>query len=163
MSVDPQTFRRAMGQFASGVTVVTTAGNGQTYGVTASAFTSLSLDPPLVIVCLAKALSVHNAIEERGVFAVNMLGAHQLDFGLRFAGLEPEVTDRFTGIDWRKAPSGAPLLPDCLAWIDCRLWNVCAGGDHTIFVGEVQDAGVSDHDQPLLYHNRLWRRGFSGS
>jgi flavin reductase (DIM6/NTAB) family NADH-FMN oxidoreductase RutF len=162
MSIDPGRFRQAMGRFASGVTVVTTARNEQTYGVTASAFASLSLDPPLVLVCLAKSLGAHRAIEESGVFAVNMLGAHQLDFGLRFAGLDPEVTDRFLGIGWRAAASGAPLLPDCLAFVDCRLWNVYDGGDHSIFVGEVQDAGVSDHDQPLLYHNRLWRRGLSG-
>lgn len=77
---------------------------------------------------------------------------------MRFAGLRPEITDRFAGPTTQTAVTGCPLLPDSLAWVDCTVWAMYDGGDHTIFVGEVQDLSVSDLDMPLLYHNRLWRR-----
>ncbi len=158
MTVHPDDFKRAMAQFASGVTVVTTRYGGVPVGVTASSFTSLSLDPPLVLVCLAKRLFTHKAIAESGVFAVNVLGAHQVELGMRFAGMRPEIKDRFADLHTTTAVTGSPLLPDTLAWVDCTVWAMYDGGDHTIFVGEVQDLAVSDLDRPLLYHNRLWRR-----
>ncbi len=158
MTVHPNDFKRAMAQFASGVTVVTTRYNDTPLGVTASSFTSLSLDPPLVLVSLAKRLFTHKAIAESGVFAVNVLAAHQLELGMRFAGLRPQHPDRFAGLPTTTAVTGCPLLPDTLAWVDCTVWAMYDGGDHTIFVGEVQDLSVSDLDMPLLYHNRLWRR-----
>ena len=147
-----------MGQFASGVTVVTTVSEGKKVGLTASSFASLSVEPPLVLVCLAKKLYTHRAIEESGVFAVNILGAHQLDLGLRFAGMKPEVIDRFADLELGIAKTGAPLLTGSLASVDCRLWNQYEGGDHSIFVGEVQGIVTSSLANPLLYHDRLWRR-----
>ncbi len=158
MAVDLQAFKQALSQFASGVTVVTTAHEGRRFGLTASAFTSLSLEPPLVLVCLARKTPTHGVIEKSGVFAVNVLGAHQLEFGLRFAGLLPGLTDRFEGIETRAAATGSPLLPGVLSWVDCRLWNRYEGGDHSIFVGEVVDLAATTSDTPLLYHNRVWRR-----
>ncbi len=161
MPFDSSEFKRAMSQFASGVTVVTTR-HGQTpIGVTASSFTSLSLEPPLVLVSLNKKLFTHNVIAESGVFAVNVLSAQQLEIGMRFAGMRPEITDRFAGLTTQTAVTGCPLLPDSLAWVDCTVWAMYDGGDHTIFVGEVKDLSVSDLDMPLLYHNRLWRRSES--
>lgn len=147
-----------MGLYASGVTVVTTLSGGVSVGLTASSFASLSLDPPLVLVCLAKKLYTHRAIEESGFFAVNILGSHQLDLGLRFAGMKPDVSDRFAGLEIGKGPTGAPLLTGSLASVDCRLWNRYDGGDHSIFVGEVQAIVTSSLESPLLYHDRLWRR-----
>lgn len=161
MPFDPSEFKRAMSQFASGVTVVTTRHGKTPIGVTASSFTSLSLEPPLVLVSLNKKLFTHNVIAESGVFAVNVLSAQQLEIGMRFAGLRPEITDRFAGLTTQTAVTGCPLLPDSLAWVDCTVWAMYDGGDHTIFVGEVQDLSVSDLDMPLLYHNRLWRRSES--
>ncbi len=161
MTFDPADFKRAMSQFASGVTVVTTLYGQTPLGVTASSFTSLSLEPPLVLVSLNKKLFTHKAITESGVFAVNVLSAQQLEIGMRFAGLKPEITDRFAGLKTQTAVTGCPLLPDSLAWVDCALWATYDGGDHTIFVGEVRDLSVSDLDMPLLYHNRLWRRSES--
>lgn len=158
MTFNANDFKRAMGQFASGVTVVTTLHGRTPIGVTASSFTSLSLDPPLVLVSLNKRLFTHNVIAESGVFAVNVLAAHQLELGMRFAGMRPEITDRFAGLQTVTAVTGSPLLPDSLAWVDCAVWAMYDGGDHTIFVGEVRDLSVSDLDMPLLYHNRLWRR-----
>ena len=158
MTFHPNDFKRAMSQFASGVTVVTTKHGDTPIGITASSFTSLSLDPPLVIVSLDKKLFTHNVIAESGFFAVNVLSARQLDLGMRFAGMKPEIKDRFAGINVRTAATGSPILPNSLAWVDCKVWNMYDGGDHTIFVGEVKDLSVSDYDMPLLYHNRLWRR-----
>ncbi len=158
MAVDLQAFKQAMSQFASGVTVVTTAHEGQRFGLTASAFSSLSLDPPLVLVCLARKTQTHGVIEKSGIFAVNVLGAHQLEFGLRFAGLVPGLADRFKDVQTSAATTGSPLLPGVLSWVDCRLWSRYEGGDHSIFVGEVVDLAATTADTPLLYHNRLWRR-----
>jgi len=158
MTFNPNDFKRAMGQFASGVTVVTTKHGETPVGITASSFTSLSLDPPLVLVSLNKKLFTHNVIAESGFFAVNVLSARQLDLGMRFAGMKPEIKDRFAGLDIHTAITGSPLLPDSLAWVDCTVWATYDGGDHTIFVGEVKDLSVSEADMPLLYHNRLWRR-----
>lgn len=158
MPFTPDNFKRAMAQFASGVTVVTTCHGETPIGITASSFTSLSLDPPLVLVSLNKRLFTHNVIAESGFFAVNVLSARQLDLGMRFAGMKPEIKDRFAGLKTATAVTGAPLLPDSLAWVDCTVWAMYDGGDHTIFVGEVRDLAVSEFDMPLLYHNRLWRR-----
>jgi hydroxymethylglutaryl-CoA lyase len=158
MTFDPNDFKRAMGQFASGVTVVTSKHGETPIGITASSFTSLSLDPPLVLVSLNKKLFTHNVIAESGFFAVNVLSARQLEIGMRFAGMKPEIKDRFAGLQTHTAVTGSPLLPDSLAWVDCSVWSMYDGGDHTIFVGEVKDLSVSELDMPLLYHNRLWRR-----
>ncbi len=156
---DPARFRQAMAQFASGVTVVTTVKDGVPSGLTASSFASLSIEPPLLLVCLQKTLGAHRIIEETGIFAVNVLASRQLDIGRRFAGLQPETSDRFTGTEWMTAVTGSPVLPGCLAWADCRVWNIYDGGDHSIFVGSVEEVSASDDGEPLLYHNRLWGRG----
>jgi len=158
VAVDPQAFKQAMSQFASGVTVVTTLYEGQRSGLTASSFSSLSLDPPLVLVCIARRTATHGVIEKSGIFAVNVLADHQLDFGMRFAGLVPGRKDRFHGIETTAAVTGSPLLPGVLSWVDCRLWKRYEGGDHSIFVGEVIALAATTADTPLLYHNRLWRR-----
>jgi flavin reductase (DIM6/NTAB) family NADH-FMN oxidoreductase RutF len=151
-----------MAQFASGVTVVTTSRNGKPFGLTASSFASLSLDPPLVLVCLSRTLSTYEVIEAAGVFAVNILSANQRELGRRFAGLHPAIHDRFEEVEWTPSQNGSPLLPGCLAWADCRVRNIYDGGDHSIFVGAVEDAGVTGAGEPLLYHNRLWGRGLFG-
>ena len=161
MTFDIQDFKRAMSQFASGVTIVTTRYNQMPLGITASSFSSLSLEPPLVMVSLNKKLFTHNAIAESGVFAVNVLSVQQLEIAIRFAGMRLGVNDRFAGLTTQTAVTGSPLLPDALAWVDCTVWAMYDGGDHTIFVGEVRDLFVSDRDMPLLYYKRLWRRSES--
>lgn len=161
MPIDSTAFKSAMAQFASGVTVVTTVSGEQRLGITASSFSSLSVEPPLVLVSLAKRLYTHKIIEQSGVFAVNILGAGQKDWGMRFAGMTPGITDRFAGIDHFAAITGSPILPEVLGWVDCRLWAQYDGGDHSIFVGEVVAVEAAEADLPLLYHNRLWRRSES--
>lgn len=158
MSIDPQSFKQAMSQFASGVTVVTTACDGRDFGLTVSAFTSVSLDPPLVLVCIDRRLQAHEAIERSRIFAVNILCADQLELGMRFAGLRPEMADRFEGLKCATAITGSPILPDSLGWIDCALWQRYDGGDHSIFVGEVLASSTTAREAPLVYHNREWRQ-----
>ncbi len=155
MPIDPEAFRQVMSQFASGVTVVTTVLDGRHHGLTVSAFTSLSLSPPLVLACIDKRIQAHEFIETSGAFAVNILCADQVELGRRFAGLLPGVTDRFEGLEYATAVTGSPILRDSLGWVDCSLWRRYDGGDHSIFVGEVLQSSTSA-GVPLLYHNREW-------
>jgi flavin reductase (DIM6/NTAB) family NADH-FMN oxidoreductase RutF len=156
MAVEPETFKAVLGQWPSGVTVVTTVDAGGPAGMTASSFSSVSLEPPLVSVCIARPLAMHARIDKSGVFAVNILSKSNVDDGRRFAGMLPGVTNRFEGIDVSTAVTGSPLLPGTLGWVDCSVWARHDGGDHTIFVGEVLAAGIDKTAAPLLYHSRSW-------
>lgn len=156
MGVDAATFRSVLGQWPSGVTVVTTVVDGGWHGMTASSFSSVSLDPPLVSVCLAKAVWTHGLVAASGVFAVNILAKDQASLGMLFAGQRPEVADRFEGLAARSAVTGAPVLTEALGWLDCRVVQAYDGGDHTIFVGEVVDADTPRLTAPLLFHSRAW-------
>ncbi len=156
MSLNAETFKAVMGQWPSGVTVVTTRDAEGPGGMTASSFSSVSLEPPLISICVARHLRMHERIADSGIFAVNILSKDRVEDGLRFAGMLPDVTDRFAGIETHTAATGAPLLPATLAWVDCRLWARYEGGDHSIFVGEVMQAGIDRSAAPLLYHSRSW-------
>ena len=156
--IDPQNFRSTLSHWASGVTVVTTQLNEPRVGITASSFSSLSLDPPLILICVAKKLYTHQVIEQSRIFAVNILGVEQLEWGKRFAGMIPELEDRFQGIDVQHAVTGAPILGGALAWLDCTLHDTHQSGDHTIFIGEVVAAHAGAEGNPLLYYHRNWRQ-----
>lgn len=158
MSIDPQDFKNAMSRWCSGVTVVTTTDKNNIWkGITASAFSSVSLNPPLVLVCITSKLYTHQAIHDGKSFAVNLLGTQHLEWGKIFAGMVEGVEDRFAGIECKTAQTGSPIFVDTLAWLDCELHHAYEGGDHTIFVGEVVASGSSANEsQPLLYYNRQW-------
>lgn len=157
-AVDAQTFRTTLAQWASGVTVVTTLHEGQRLGITASSFSSVSLTPPRILICVAKRLFTHQAVLSSGIFAVNILAADQQQVGMRFAGMLPEQEDRFAGLAMTTAQTGAPLLAGTLGWLDCRLSATHDGGDHSIFVGDVVAAwGQEDDAAPILYYHRRWR------
>lgn len=158
MSLDKSAFKQALSQWASGVTVVTTQWNGENFGLTASSFTSVSLEPPLISVCLARSLYTHELLQHSGLFAVSILAADQIEMGQRFAGLIPELDDRFEGLHCPVAVTGCPIIPGCLAWLDCRVQHSFEAGDHTLFVGEVLEAAARDDGTPLLYYNRDWRK-----
>ncbi|WP_051338627.1 flavin reductase [Streptomyces flavidovirens] len=156
-AVDGTTFRRVLARWPSGVGIITTAGrDGLRHGMTASSFSSVSLDPPLVLVCLDRRIRSHELVARHGVFAVNVLGRDHIGLGRRFAGLTPGVTDRFAEGDWLPGATGSPVLADATAWVDCRVRHAYPGGDHTIFVGEVIAAGVPRITSPLLFHSRSW-------
>lgn len=159
MAVESQLFKNALAQWASGVTVVTSMDGGQRVGITASSLTSVSLEPPRILICVSKRLYTHELLQRSRVFAVNILAEDQLEWGMRFAGMLPELEDRFAGIDCRTAVTGSPILPGVLAWLDCRLVHAYDGGDHTIFVGEVEAAeAAAEPSSPLLYYSRQWRK-----
>ena len=146
--IDETLFRQVLGHFGSGVTVVTTAHAGRLVGLTVSSFSSLSLRPPLVLVCIDNAAGSHAAISAAGKFAVNILAEGQEYLSRRFASTEAE---KFTAGTFELSPRGLPLISGALAQIECTLHSTLPGGDHTIFVGEVQAAQCHD-GRPLLYY-----------
>lgn len=147
MSIDLSLFRQAMSHFASGVTVVTTAVDGRLCGITVSSFTSLSLEPPLVLVCIDKRAASHSAIADARRFAVNILKDDQEYLSRRFASQEAE---KFTPGMYTLSASGLPLLNGALAQVECELHAALPGGDHTIYVGRVDTAQVHQ-GRPLVY------------
>jgi 3-hydroxy-9,10-secoandrosta-1,3,5(10)-triene-9,17-dione monooxygenase reductase component len=145
--------RTALGEFPTGVTVVTSAGGAGSCGVTVNSFTSLSLDPPLVMVCLSARSSSAFAIARNRVFAVNVLSAHQEALGRRFAsGGRPRGRAAFTGVPYRIEATGSPILDGVACWLDCRLEAVHAGGDHVIAIGLVLEFGSAGAGEPLVFH-----------
>lgn len=140
--------REAFGNFATGVTVVTTCTpDGTPIGFTANSFTSVSLEPPLLLVCLAKTSSNIGHFFQAGRFAVNILGEAQKDVSTRFAS---RVPDRFERTDWRTSEAGSPLIDDAVAWFDCETDNVVGAGDHIVLIGRVTDFDQTE-GRPLAY------------
>ncbi len=154
MAVDDAQFKLAMSHFASGVTVVTTEHGGRPYGLTVSSFASLSLHPPLVLVCIEKALKSHDAIAASRRFGVSILGARQIEVSQRFAS---KSEDKFTGVEVRRGEAGVPLIEGALCTIECNVREQLPGGDHTIFVGEVVAVHVRE-GAPLVYFRSAYRQ-----
>jgi flavin reductase len=146
--LEPQLFRRTMGAFATGVTVITVdAGGGATHAMTANAFMSGSLEPPLCVISIAKRAHSHPMIRQARRFGVSILGADQEDLALFFAGKKSlDVEASFRRV------ADIPLLQDCAARIAARVANECDCGDHTLFVGAILHLDASDRS-PLIYHH----------
>lgn len=153
MTFDAQLQRKIMGCFATGVTVVTCEHDGKLHGMTANAVTSLSLDPPLVLVAVAKTAGFHATLTAARSFAMNMLSEAQQDLSNRFAqkGEKP-----FDDIPHTCGETGAPIFNEALAHVDCQLEEILAGGDHDIFIGRIV-AGKAGEGRPLLYFNGQYR------
>ncbi len=153
-SLDPLAFRRALGRFPSGVTVVSTVADGVDHALTASAFSSVSLDPPLVLVCVDQRNRFHDAVLASDAWAVSVLAEPGQDAATWFSTRGRPLDGQLDKVGYHRGPtSGAGLIDDALAWLECRTWGVHDGGDHTIVVGEVVWALVSDAvDDPLLYY-----------
>ncbi|MEO5678570.1 MAG: flavin reductase family protein [Acidimicrobiales bacterium] len=145
---DSVTFRTVLGHFCSGITVVTAVDGGVPVGLTCQSFSSVSLDPPLVLFVPAKAASSWPRIRHAGHFCANVLGEAQEELARRFA---IKGADKFAGVGWRPGPSGAPVLDGCLAHVDCSLEAVHDGGDHDIVIGRVLDLAVTADGGPLLF------------
>jgi flavin reductase ActVB len=160
MPISSENFRDALRHFPAGVTVVTikAPGSDVVHGLTVSAFASVSPDPPLILVSIDHRATAYEYLEMAGVgFAVNILGQDQMELSNRFAWLKDE--DRFADGDWTTAVTGAPILANALAWLDCTVYSRFAAGSHTIYVGEVQASGVPRPDaNPLIYWNRGYRQ-----
>jgi flavin reductase (DIM6/NTAB) family NADH-FMN oxidoreductase RutF len=151
-------FRAAVGAFATGVTVVTTRGEEHDYGMTANAFTSVSLDPPLVLVCVMADSEGSGHIQRNGCFAVNILEASQEPLSRYFASRErPRGRDAFREVAHTTAVSGSPILTGAVAYLDCRNHTTHRAGDHEIFIGEVLELGFDAEPEPLVFHGGRYR------
>lgn len=156
LPVDPAEFRRVLGHFASGVTVVTAQGPEGPAGFACQSFASLSLDPPLVAFMVARTSTTWPRIARAGAFCVNILGAEQRDLCLGFAR---SGADKFAGVAHAPAPvTGSPRLDGAPAWIDCTIAQVHTGGDHLIVVGRVEALGAEAGGGPLLFHRGRFGR-----
>lgn len=148
-------FRDALGHFATGITVITAMDDDGPVGLAANSFTSVSLDPPLVLFCPAKTSSSWPRIERANSFAVNILDDAQEEVCRIFA---TPGEDRFSQVPWHLSPNGSPLLDDVHAFLDCVLHEVHDGGDHWIVVGRVVDLGIEADAGPLLYYRGKYSR-----
>ncbi|MGZ5367345.1 MAG: flavin reductase family protein [Aeromicrobium sp.] len=152
-TVDQSAFRDALGRFASGVTVVTTVLDGIDHAMTASAFTSVSLDPPLILICSHKTSRFHEAVLQSGFWGVSVLAEEGEIASAWFAHRGRPLENQLSDFPYTRGVSGAALLGDSLAWLECATTAVHDGGDHAIIVGAVTAAGVRDDiDDPLLYY-----------
>lgn len=154
-TVDPQQLRDALATFPSGVTIVTSANaSGTPRGTTVSAFASVSMNPPLVLVSLAKESHTASAIGQRRAFAVHFLNSVHVDAARRFA---KDVPSKFDGIAYTVHATGVPLLDSCPAHLVCTLAEEYQGGDHLLFLGQVLEAHVGAGAPPMVYHQRTFR------
>lgn len=154
MPVTSEEFRAALSRFPSGVTVVTTRdADGRFHGITVSAFCSLSLEPPRVLICIEKTTGSHEALRGSQAFVVNVLGDDQREISERFAST---IENKFAEMDLETGIDGIPVLLGCIATLECRVTAAHDGGDHSIFIGEVEKASVRDGD-PILYFRGDYR------
>lgn len=153
---DSEQFRHTIGHFATGVTVITTRHGGVDHGMTASAVTSLSLNPPMLVVCINRRAPTHDAVSASDAFVVNVLARGQEAVAHQFARPAP---DKFVGIGVRRSDhAGLPRLTGCLANLECRISDRTIGGTHTIFLAEVLAAAVEPGRLPLLYYRGRFGR-----
>jgi flavin reductase (DIM6/NTAB) family NADH-FMN oxidoreductase RutF len=154
LAFDSQEQRRIMGHFAAGITVATTRLGDQLFGMTANAVTSLSLEPPLVLICVDKRAAFLPPLRESGVFALNILSEEHEVLSRRFAQRGPK---EFSDIAMSTAATGAPIFAEAHGFVDCKIVDVLPGGDHDIIIGEIL-AGDARPGKPLLYYGGKYRR-----
>ncbi len=154
MATSSDEFRAALSRFPSGVTVVTTRDEeGRFHGITVSAFCSVSLEPPRVLICIEKSTGSHAALQWSSAFVVNMLSEQQRELSERFAS---QIENKFDSLEYGTGIDGIPVIPGCLVVLECRITNAYDGGDHSIFVGEVEKTAITDGD-PILYFRGDYR------
>jgi flavin reductase (DIM6/NTAB) family NADH-FMN oxidoreductase RutF len=155
MAISNDEFKSSLGKFASGVTVVTTKDNdGNLHGLTVSAFCSVSMNPPLILVCILKTTGSYSSFEESKRFVVNILEESQQNISNNFAS---HSDDKFSGQNYELNENGLPILADCLVNLECNLKHSYDGGDHTIFVAEIEKTTVRD-GKPLIYSQGKYRQ-----
>ncbi len=158
MTLDPEKLRHAMRAWTTGVVIVTSIHEGQQYGMTVNSFTSISLEPPLILVTLKKLTHTHDLVVKSGQFAVTILSAEQRELSERFAGKVPNILDRFEGVQTERLFSDMPVFKNGMAYLHCRVVNSMPVGENTLFVAQVIAAHGEGEGNPLVYHNReYWR------
>jgi flavin reductase (DIM6/NTAB) family NADH-FMN oxidoreductase RutF len=154
MPIEKNQLRQVMGHFATGVTIITTVNKeGQLQGLTANAFTSVSLEPPLLLISVDKKAESWPAFEESKVFTVNILGDDQEALSRKFA---VSGGNKFEGVAYRRGANGAAILEGALAFIECTLYAAYEGGDHSLYLGEIQEAAVRE-GKPLVFFRGGYR------
>jgi len=158
MGLDAAGFRKLIGHFATGVTVITTANDGLLHGMTANAITSVSLDPLLLLVCVDRQAHAYEQLLESGRFAVNILAEDQEDISRLFATKSEPERGQLRGAAFRLGEHGTPLLEECLAYVECEVADRFEAGDHTIFIGAVLDGQVLRDAPPLVFYQAAYWR-----
>jgi flavin reductase (DIM6/NTAB) family NADH-FMN oxidoreductase RutF len=156
--LDPEQLRQSMRAWTSGVTIVTASHAGEQHGMTVSSFTSIALEPPLIIISLQTASRTHDLVVQANAFAVTILGDGQQEVSDRFAGRVPDTEDRLTDIETETLVTGAPFIKGGLAYLDCRVTQTIAVGTNTLFLAEVVAARGNGEGKPLVYHDRKYRK-----
>jgi len=156
--LDPDVLRQAMRRWSTGVTIVTAQNQSIRHGMTVSSFTSVSLQPPIVLVALEQSTRTHVLVSTTGFFGVNILSSEQKAISECFAGQECEDEDRFTGLETHSLVSGAPLINGSLAYLDCRVLAQFISGSNTLFIAEVLAAQPGEKSPPLIYFDRKYRQ-----
>lgn len=157
--IDPEQLKQAMRTWVTGVVIVTGNHNGNVHGMTANSFNAISLSPPTIIVALQNHSRTRKIVQDGGVFGVSILESEQIEIAQRFAGQIDPNKPRFEGVDTFTLETGAPLIANACGFLDCKVVKTFDVGNTTVFLGEVLDAKVNrDHQEPLLYLNRKWKR-----
>lgn len=151
MAIAAEALKQLLGRRATAVAIVTARVGERVHGMTVTAYAEVSIDPPLVLVCADLASNTHPVIAEGGVFALNLLSASQAELSNRFATKKDEDR-RFEGIAWETAATGAPILPDTVGALDCRVVAAHEAGDHVIYIGRIEALRAHPEREPLLYH-----------
>ena len=156
MLVSRDDFRRAMSKFATGVTVVTTVDDeGEPHSMTANSFTSVCLDPPTVLVCVAHGTNTYGYVEKRGKFGVNVLREDQEELGAYFAK-RPADRSGNVSYTYSRSENGTPILDESMVFFDCKVIGSHVYGDHTIYLGEVKEVRQQDEGTPLMFYQSRW-------
>jgi len=156
MPVSTESFRQILGSFATGVTIVTMKNHEGVHGLTVSAFTSVSLEPPLILICIKKDGSTHTYVAGTDAFVVNILSADQKDLAQRFANSDLDSHERFENLSYRLSHDSIPILDDSLGYLECHIVSQFEGGDHTIFLAQVENAEIDEHKSPLVFYKSTY-------
>jgi len=158
ITLDPDKLRQSMRAWTSGVTVVTASHAGEKHGMTVSSFTSVALEPPVIVVSLQKDSRTHGLVSESGAFAVTILAEDQQEISDIFAGRVPDAEDRLAGLETETLETGVPFIKGGLAYLDCRVTQAIPAGTNTLFLAEVVAARGDGEGNPLVYHDRDYRK-----
>jgi flavin reductase (DIM6/NTAB) family NADH-FMN oxidoreductase RutF len=151
MAVSRDDLRRVLGRFATGVTIITVKSGQEVHGLTVNSFTSVSLDPPLILICIQKSATGHGYFSDGAGFVVNLLSRDQEELSNRFANSALSAMERFKDLAYKKTDSSIPILDGNLGHLECKVANQIEAGDHTIFIGEVVHAEITPETRPLLF------------
>jgi len=153
MAISPDAFKQVLGRFCTGVTIVTFRDSNGVHGLTVNAFSSVSLEPPLILICVDKRGTSHQILFESDAFVVNLLSRGQESLAYRFADSNLSSEERYAASRYWLTDNGLPVFEENLGFLECRIYERFDGGDHTIFLGEVEDGDISESKRPLIFYS----------